>query len=101
MRAYTFEQTGYTGVLTFYGDLSGQRVSEVKSALMNALGNVDHVIFNLGKVRNLDFACLDLLRVAKGVSDYLHKRLTLVGLQNKPFERLFQLREWQPNQPHA
>ncbi len=77
---YTFQQTGCTGVLTFYGDLTAPRESQIRSALMAALGIVEHLVFDLQKVRQLDSTCLRFFQVAQEISRTMNKRLTFVGL---------------------
>ncbi len=77
---YTFEQTGCTGVLTFYGDLTSRRESQIRSALMATLGSVEHLVFDFQKVTRLDEACLSFLHVARDISRAMNKKLTFIGL---------------------
>ncbi len=86
-----FNKAGTVGVLTFDGDLTRRRVTEMKTALMSAIANVDHLIINLRKVRNIDVSCFNLLRIAERNTQILHKRLTLVIKANKTFRRLLEL----------
>jgi anti-anti-sigma regulatory factor len=77
---YTFQQTGHTGILTFYGDLTASRESQIRSALMSALGIVEHLVFDLHRVRRLDTTCLRFFQIAQQISRSMNKRLTFVGL---------------------
>jgi anti-anti-sigma regulatory factor len=79
--------TGTTGVLTFVGDLTAHRISEVKAALMLAVENVDHLFLDLKKVRTIDLACSRVLRAAKVKAAALGKQLTLLGEMSRPRRR--------------
>jgi anti-anti-sigma regulatory factor len=81
---FNFEKIEGTGVLTFVGDLTAHRLSEVKAALMLAVENVDHLVLNLEKVRTIDLACFRVLRAAGEKATELGKGLTLLGGAGNP-----------------
>lgn len=81
---FNFEKTGSAGVLTFFGDLTAHRLSELKAALMLAVENADNLFLNLERVRIIDAACLRVLRGAREKAAALGKRLTLLGEAKRP-----------------
>jgi anti-anti-sigma regulatory factor len=47
---------------------------------MSALGIVEHLVFDLHRVRRLDTTCLRFFQIAQQISRSMNKRLTFVGL---------------------
>lgn len=90
MMNFGFEQSGAIGLLTYDGALTMHHARELKSALMRALGRVDHLIFNLEKVTAIDTACFQLLCMAQRISRGLNKRMTITGFRQKTFKKLFE-----------
>lgn len=90
MRKFKFEQKGHFGILKFCGTLTIQQVQDMKAALMRALANADHLIFDFEKVTRMDISCFKLFCVAHRIALNLNKQLTLVGLRQTPLKQLLE-----------
>jgi anti-anti-sigma regulatory factor len=80
-----FEQSGSSGVLTFSGELTVEHVGEMRTALIQALADADHVEMDFSGVTEVDFFCLQLLCSAHRTSLRLNKRVNFVGSQPAKF----------------
>lgn len=80
-----FEQSGSSGVLTFSGELTVEYVGEMRTALIQALINVDHVEMDFSGVTEVDLFCLQLLCSAHRTSLRFNKRVNFVGSQSAKF----------------
>lgn len=82
MVSFKVEQSGAYGVLTVEGDLTIHRAEELKEALIESLGKVDHLVCDFRNVTELDVPCIQLLCVAYRTSFGLRKRMTLTGMNS-------------------
>lgn len=83
---FTVEQPGIVGVLAAEGELTIQRAGELRTALINSLESVSHVMLDFRKVTEVDLTCLQLLCSAHLTSKRAKKRLTIVG-SSGPFKQ--------------
>ena len=90
MGSFIFEQQGHLGIFSFRGVLTLQHLKEMKAALMRALSNADHLIFDFEKVTRIDLSCFKLFCLAHRIALGLNKRLTLVGLRHSPLRQLLE-----------
>ncbi len=75
-------QSGGIGILTLDGKLTSEHQDELKTLLMKALHNFDHIVLNLGRVASIDLTCNDLLCSAYKKSIELDKSMRLVGISS-------------------
>jgi ABC-type transporter Mla MlaB component len=80
-----FEQSGSTGVLTFSGELTVEHVGEMRTALIQALTDVDCVEMDFSGVTEVDLFCLQLLCSVHRTSLRLNKRVNFIGSQPAKF----------------
>jgi len=80
-----FEQSGSTGVLTFSGELTVEHVGEMRTALIQALTDVDRVEIDFSGVTEVDLFCLQLLCSVHRTSLRLNKRVNFIGSQPAKF----------------
>lgn len=76
---FVIEEEGTVGVLTVEGDVTIMRANELKTALMNSLDKVNHVLLNFEKATAVDLTCLQLLYSAHMTSSRMNKCLTFEG----------------------
>ncbi|MEW5745713.1 MAG: STAS domain-containing protein [Nitrospirota bacterium] len=83
----TLEQSGAVGVLKIAGDLTVITSGALKSALMNSLEKVDHLVLDLEGVGEVDLSCLQLLCSAHRTSARLNKQLTVANSRPEAFRQ--------------
>lgn len=80
-----FQQSAGSRVLTFSGKLTGGHVGEMRTALVQALINFDHVEMDFSAVTEVDLFCLQLLCSLHRTSLRLNKRVNFIGSQPAKF----------------
>ncbi len=80
-----FKQSGSSGVLTFSGELTVEHVGEMRTALIQALTDADHVEMDFSGVVEVDIFCLQLLCSAHRTSIRLNKRVNVLESQLAKF----------------
>lgn len=76
---FSFERSGDIGILKLDGELDPDCFDDLMAALMTSIGNSEHLVIDLGQVKEFDPPCLRLLCVACRTSSRLQKRFTLTG----------------------
>jgi anti-anti-sigma regulatory factor len=76
-----FEKTGSSRVLTFSGELTVEHAGAMRTALIQALTDSDHVEMDFSSVTGVDLSCLQLLCSAHRTSLRSNKRINFVGSQ--------------------
>ena len=61
---FIMDPSGVTGVLNIAGDLSVDRLRELKAALLTGMAQARQVTVELGPVTTVDIACLQVLYAA-------------------------------------
>lgn len=85
-----FEQSGSTGVLTFSGELIVEHVGEMRTALIQALTDVDRVEIDFSGVTEVDLFCLQLLCSVHRTSLRLNKRVNFIGSRPAKFREMIE-----------
>ncbi len=73
--------------ITIEGKATIGSVSELKTALLEALGSTGHVVLDVSRVTATDCAFFQLLCSAHRTSALLRKRLTLGAVRSEAFSR--------------
>jgi anti-anti-sigma regulatory factor len=80
-----FDKSGNRGVLTFSGELTVEHVGEMRTAIIQALSDVNGVDIDFSGVTNVDFLCLQLLCSVHRTSLSLNKRVNFIGSRPATF----------------
>ncbi len=80
-----FERSGSSGVLTFSGELTEGHIAEMRTALIQALTDVDRLQIDMNGVAGVDLFCLQLLCSLHRTSLKLNKRVNFVDSQLAKF----------------
>jgi anti-anti-sigma regulatory factor len=87
---YRFDQSASSGVLTFSGELTVERVGEMKTAFIQALADVDRVEIDFSGVTDIDLLCLQLLCSVHRTSLRLNKRVNFIGSRPAKFREMME-----------
>jgi anti-anti-sigma regulatory factor len=87
MMDFRVQRPGELGILVFEGDLTVERSDELKCALMQSINCVNHVVFDLDGVTEVDLPCLRLFCSAHRIASALSKRTTLFGRCPRAFKK--------------
>ena len=79
---FTFEQQGFIGVLTLYGELSLERESELTEALMVSMDNSDYLVVNLHHLSITNCAALKPILAARQIAMNQNKDMKLIGVED-------------------
>jgi len=80
-----FELSGNSRILTFSGELTLEHAGAMRTAIIQALTEADHVEIDFSRVTEIDLFCLQLLCSAHRTSLRLKKRFNFVGSQPANF----------------
>jgi anti-anti-sigma regulatory factor len=88
MLNFNFEKSGDLGLLIFDGELTEERISRLKEALMISMHNAEHVVVDFKQVTKIDPVCISLFSLLCKKSKKLKKRLTLIGMQPETYKQM-------------
>lgn len=82
---FQMEESGKVGKLTFEGEMTIEKVVEVKDALINALNQIDQVYIDVEKVSRVDLSFLQLLYSAFKDSKSKNKKIQMMDTMSDAF----------------
>lgn len=80
MLNFSFEKSGCVGLLSFDGELTGERAGGLKEAIMISLDNAEHVVVDFEKVTKIDSICIKLIMLAYNKAKVLKKKIIFRGV---------------------
>jgi ABC-type transporter Mla MlaB component len=82
---FNYEQSGYIGVVSFFGELTVDYYDRLRSVLRKVVYNSDYIVLNLHKVMRIDWVCRRLFCAIHSISQKQGKDVKFLG---KPPELL-------------
>jgi anti-anti-sigma regulatory factor len=85
---YSVKQLDDARTLVVKGSLNMRNVERLKDVLLTSLNNADNVVFDIERLEDISFACLQILCSACRTASLLEKRFMLVSRHLESFRTI-------------